>query len=53
MIKAVVRAEGSQQNMIMMIVMPIFLVFISWSLPSGGLLIGLFQTYSIFSSNIW
>jgi membrane protein insertase Oxa1/YidC/SpoIIIJ len=31
-------AEGSQQNMIMMIVMPIFLVFISWSLPSGVLL---------------
>lgn len=31
-------AEGSQQNMIMMIIMPIFLVFISWGLPSGVLL---------------
>lgn len=31
-------SEGAQQNMIMMVVMPIFLVFISWSLPSGVLL---------------
>jgi len=31
-------SEGNQQNMIMMIVMPIFLVFISWNLPSGVLL---------------
>jgi len=30
--------EGAQQNMIMMVVMPIFLVFISWSLPAGVLL---------------
>ncbi|MEI6157695.1 MAG: YidC/Oxa1 family membrane protein insertase, partial [Atribacterota bacterium] len=30
--------EGNQQNLIMMVVMPIFLVFISWNLPSGVLL---------------
>ncbi|MGQ9473602.1 MAG: YidC/Oxa1 family membrane protein insertase [Candidatus Caldatribacteriaceae bacterium] len=30
--------EVSQQNLLMMIIMPIFLVFISWSLPSGVLL---------------
>lgn len=29
--------EGSQQNMIMMVVMPVFLVFISWGIPSGVL----------------
>ncbi|HSV31366.1 MAG TPA: YidC/Oxa1 family membrane protein insertase [Atribacteraceae bacterium] len=44
--------EGNQQNMIMMIIMPIFLVFISWSLPAGVLLhwfisnlLFIFQTY--------
>ncbi|MCX7667584.1 MAG: YidC/Oxa1 family membrane protein insertase [Atribacterota bacterium] len=30
--------EASQQNLLLMIVMPIFLVFISWGLPSGVLL---------------
>lgn len=30
--------ETSQQNLLLMIVMPIFLVFISWGLPSGVLL---------------
>lgn len=30
--------EGAQQNMIMMVVMPIFLVFISWGIPAGVLL---------------
>lgn len=30
--------EGAQQNMLMMVIMPVFLVFISWSLPAGVLL---------------
>lgn len=33
-----VGGETSQQNLLLMIVMPIFLVFISWGLPSGVLL---------------
>ncbi len=33
-----VSGEGSQQNLLMMVFMPLFLVFISWSLPSGVLL---------------
>ncbi|MEN3186873.1 MAG: YidC/Oxa1 family membrane protein insertase [Atribacterota bacterium] len=30
--------EASQQNLLLMVVMPVFLVFISWGLPSGVLL---------------
>ncbi|MCS7243059.1 MAG: YidC/Oxa1 family membrane protein insertase [Candidatus Caldatribacterium sp.] len=30
--------EGAQQNLLLMVVMPVFLVFISWGLPSGVLL---------------
>ena len=50
--------EGTQQNMIMMIIMPIFLVFISWNLPSGVLLYWfvsnlfyIFQQYMVYVKN--